>query len=294
MAVLDQGIWYKNKEERELSVIDKFNSPEIVESNKYHLYISLACPFAHRPYLVINYLGLNDAISLSTVAAKRYAEGWLFDHDYPDPLMNASSLVSLYQSASPHYSGRVTVPILWDKQQGKIVGNDSAHMAMDFATNWLSLANNPVQLVPPSRKAEINELNLWLHKQVNTGVYGVGFALNQSAYDKASKSLFQALDKLDNRLAGKQYLFGSQVTLSDLYLIPTLVRFEAVYEVHFKANKKPLNQYKNLYRYLVDLMSISTIRETIDIDYIKLHYYYSHRQINPNGIIPIGPNLPWI
>ncbi|GIC77022.1 glutathione S-transferase C-terminal domain-containing protein [Moritella sp. F3] len=293
MAVLDKGKWYKNKEERDLSVVDNFHLPEVIESDRYHLYISLACPFAHRPYLVINYLGLNDAISISTVAAKRYEDGWLFDNDYPDTLNNASSLVSLYQRATPTYSGRVTVPILWDKKEGNIVGNDSAYMATDFATNWLSLAKNPVQLIPESKKAVINELNLWLHAHVNTGVYGVGFASNQVAYDNANMSLFKALDKLDNRLADKKYLLGSDITLSDLFLFPTLVRFEAVYEVHFKANKKTLKYFKNLYRYMLDLVSISSIRETIDIDYIKLHYYYSHRHINPTGIIPAGPELHW-
>lgn len=235
MAVLDKGIWYKNKEERDLSVVDNFHLPEIIESERYHLYISLACPFAHRPYLVINYLGLNDVISVSTVAAKRYEDGWLFDNDYPDDLNKTSSLVSLYQCSNPTYSGRVTVPVLWDKQQGNIVGNDSAYMATDFATNWLPLAKNPVQLIPESKKTEIDELNQWLHTHVNTGVYGVGFAPNQLAYDNASKSLFKALDQLDNILADKKYLFGSEIFLSDLFLIPTLVRFEVVYEVHFKC-----------------------------------------------------------
>ena len=224
---------------------------------------------------------------------KRYEDGWLFDNDYPDTLNGASSLVSLYQKSNPSYSGRVTVPVLWDKHQGTIVGNDSAYIATDLATNWLSLANNPVQLVPPSRKLEIDELNLWLHTQVNTGVYGVGFAPNQLAYDKASKSLFEALDKLDSRLVDKKHLLGNEITLSDLFLIPTLVRFEAVYEVHFKANKKTLSSFKNLYRYMLDLVSIPNIRETIDIDYYKLHYYFSHRHINPTGIIPNGPDLPW-
>ena len=293
MAVLDKGIWYKNKDERDLSVVDNFHLPEDIEAERYHLYISLACPFAHRPYLVINYLGLNNAISISSVAAKRYEDGWLFDNDYPDVLNKTPNLVALYQRSHPAYSGRVTVPVLWDKKQGKIVGNDSAYMATDFATNWLSLANNPIQLVLESKKVEINKLNQWLHTHVNTGVYGVGFAPDQASYDSASASLFKALDTLDNRLVDRKYLFGSEITLSDLFLIPTLVRFEAVYEVHFKANYKSISKYENLYRYMLDLVSISSIRETIDIDYIKRHYYFSHRHINPTGIIPTGPEIPW-
>lgn len=293
MAVLDNGIWCKNKEERALSTIDSFNLPDVIESGRYHLYISRACPFAHRPYLVMNYLGLNDAISLSTVAAKRYDDGWLFDHDYPDPLNQASNLVSLYQRSNPTYSGRVTVPILWDKQQQKIVCNNSAMLATELATNWLPLANNPVELMPKSKQAEITELNLWLDTYVNTGVYGVGFALDQATYDKASESLFKALDMLDNRLADKKYLFGHDVTLSDLFLIPTLVRFEVVYAVHFKANQKSLSDYNNLYRYMLDFVAIDSIRSTLDIDYIKQHYYYSHQHINPNRIVPAGPFLSW-
>lgn len=293
MAVLDKGIWYKNKEEQDLSVVDSFNLSEEIETGRYHLYISLACPFAHRPYLVISYLGLNNAISISSVAAKRYEDGWLFDNDYPDTLNSVSSLVELYQRSHPTYSGRVTVPVFWDKKQGEIVGNDSASMAIDFATNWLSLANNPVQLNPKSKAEKINKLNKWLHTHVNTGIYRVGFAPDQVSYDSASASLFKALDTLDDRLSKRKYLFGSEITLSDLFLIPTLVRFEAVYEIHFKVNYKSMNKYKNLYRYMLDLLSISSIRETIDMDYIKLHYYYSHRNINPTGIVPAGPQLPW-
>lgn len=293
MAVLDKGIWHPDKEEYELSTVDNFQPPESAKAGRYHLYMSLACPFAHRPYLVINYLGLQDAISVSSVAPERYKEGWLFDNEYPDPINGLKSFVSLHQKANPSYSGKATVPFFWDKQQQTIVCNDSASLAMDFATNWLSLAKNPVKLVPDDIKQDILSLNTWLHNNVNRKVYHLGFAKDQASYDAASESLFDALEQLDLRLGQSPYLHGQQITLSDLFLLPTLVRFEAVYEVHFKANKKPLKDFKNLYQYMLDFMAMPVFRETVDIDYMKRHYYISHRHINPTGIIPSGPTISW-
>jgi len=293
MAVLDKGVWHPNKEEDELSVVDSFNLPEAIETGRYHLYVSLACPFAHRPYLVINYLGLEHAVSVSSVAAKRYSGGWLFDDNNPDEVNSTQTLVALYQKANPTYSGKVTVPILWDKQKNNIVGNDSADMAMEFATNWLPLAKNKVELVPEHLREDISSLNDWLHLNVNRKVYHVGFATDQSSYDAASEVLFDALEQLNVRLGKSLYLHGNEITLSDLFLIPTLVRFEAVYEVHFKANKKQLNSFEHLYRYMLDLVSITRIRETVDLDYMKLHYFFSHKHINPTGIVPAGPEITW-
>ncbi|KGJ95850.1 glutathione S-transferase C-terminal domain-containing protein [Thalassotalea sp. ND16A] len=293
MAVLEKGIWYPDKDVHELLQEDVFHLPKNPEAGRYHLYMSLACPFAHRPYLVINYLGLEDAISVSSVAAKRYADGWLFDDENPDSVNGTQSLVSLYQKANPTYTGRVTVPVLWDKNENIIMGDDSASMAMDLATAWLPLAKNQVELVPDNLKAEITSLNDWLHQHVNRKVYHLGFATEQSAYDAASKVLFDALEKLNIRLGKSRYLHGSEITISDLFLMPTLVRFEAVYEVHFKANKKSLKSFEHLYQYMLDLVSIESIRETIDLDYMKLHYYFSHKQINPTGIVPAGPEISW-
>lgn len=293
MAVLDKGVWYPNKEASELAMEDSFHLPEGIEADKYHLYMSYACPFAHRPYLVINYLGLEHAISVSSVAAKRYADGWLFDDKNPDVINATNTLVELYQQANASYSGRVSVPILWDKHNKKIVGNDSSAMAMELATKWLPLAKNPVQLVPDNIKAEVTELNEWLHLNVNRKVYHVGFATDQATYDAASVVLFESLEQLNTRLGQSRYLHGEQVTLSDLFLLPTLVRFEAVYEVHFKANKKPLKAFEHLYRFMLDLVSIAKVRETIDIEYMKEHYYFSHKHINPYGIVPAGPDITW-
>ncbi|MEH6346707.1 MAG: glutathione S-transferase C-terminal domain-containing protein [Bermanella sp.] len=293
MAVLDNGIWHPDKEEYELSIVDSFQPPEKAKAGRYHLYMSLACPFAHRPYLVINYLGLQDTISVSSVAPERYEDGWLFDAEYPDNVNGATSFVALHQKASPTYSGKATVPVLWDKQENTIVCNDSASLAMDFATNWLPLAKNQVELVPNQIKDDILELNSWLHNNVNRKVYNVGFAKDQASYDAASEVLFNALEQLDSRLGKSQYLHDESITLSDLFLLPTLVRFEAVYEVHFKANKKPIQEFKNLYQYMLDFMAIPVFRETVDIDYMKRHYYISHRHINPTGIVPSGPEISW-
>lgn len=293
MAVLDKGKWYPNKDVHELSSEDSFHLPEIPEVGRYHLYMSLACPFAHRPYLVINYLGLKHAISVSSVAAKRYSDGWLFDEDNPDEINGTQSLVELYQKANPTYSGRVTVPVLWDKYQSTINGDDSSSMAMDLATKWLPLAKNQIELVPKYLKEEISSLNDWMHQNVSRKVYHVGFATEQTTYNAAGKVLFDALEQLNVRLGKSRYLFGKNITLSDLFLLPTLVRFEAIYEIHFKANKKQLRSFEHLYKYMLDLISIQSIRETIDLDYMKLHYYFSHKHINPTGIVPTGPEIFW-
>ncbi len=293
MAVLDKGVWCPDKETHELSSNDNFELPESAEEGRYHLFVSYACPFAHRPYLVINYLGLEDAISVSSLAPRRNDTRWLFNDEYPNPFNTAKDLVEFHQQASPDYSGEVAVPILWDKKDGKIVGNDSPSMAMDFATKWLPLAKKSQELAPSHLKEKINSLNKWLHENVNRKVYHVGFAKDQSSYDAASEVLFKALEELDQTLKSSPFLLGAELTLSDLFLLPTLVRFEAIYEVHFKANKKPLREFEHLYRYMLNLVADPGIRNTIDIEHMKEHYFFSHKHINPNGIIPAGPEISW-
>ena len=293
MAVLDKGVWYPDKEVGDLAGEDSFSLPKEREAGRYHLYVSLACPFAHRPYLVINYLGLQHAISVSSVAAKRGENGWLFDSRFADIVGNTGKLADLYLKAYAAYSGRVSVPVLWDKKHGSIAGNDSSKLAWDIARNWLALAKNPVELLPSSLESDILSMNNWLHKQVNRKVYHVGFATDQQTYDAASMAFFDALEILELRLEHSRYLFADQITLSDFFLLPTLVRMEAVYEIHFKANLKPLRELPNLYRYMLDLTGIGSIRRTIDIEHMKTHYYFSHRHINPTGIIPRGPRINW-
>jgi putative glutathione S-transferase len=293
MAVLEKGIWNEQKEVADLTLEDSFKHNIESTAGRYHLYMSYACPFAHRPLLVINYLGLNDAITFSSVAAKRYSEGWLFDDQNPDPIYEQQNLAALYLRAKADYTGRVTVPILWDKLNNTIASNDSSNLAMELATNWLSMATNKVELVPSYLKDDIERLNSWLHQNVNRKVYHVGFAKSQHEYDSASDTLFNALTKLDETLSKSTYLHGSVITLSDLFLLPTLVRFEAVYEVHFKANKKPLKAFTHLYRYMLDLLNVESIRATIEIEHMKEHYYFSHAHINPHRIIPAGPEITW-
>ncbi|WP_250655127.1 glutathione S-transferase C-terminal domain-containing protein [Alkalimarinus coralli] len=293
MAILDNGIWYPDGDINQISKPDRFEFPNTPEAGRYHLYMSLACPFAHRPYLVINYLGLEHTVSVSTVASKRGSDGWVFDDEHPDTVNGTQGLVDLYLKSNPHYSGRVTVPVLWDKHKNVIVGDDSSFMAMALATKWLPLAKNPVELVPAHLAAEISTLNDWLHQQVNRKVYHVGFASEQDAYNIASDELFTALEQLNDRLGQSSYLHGDEITLSDLFLLPTLVRFEAVYALHFKANKRALCSLVHLYEYMLRLVRLPRIRETIDLGYMKLHYYFSHKQINPTGIVPAGPEIIW-
>ena len=293
MAVLEQGVWHPKKEASELDYEDTFTMPSEVEAHRYHLYMSYACPFAHRPYLVIEYLELNEAITVSSVAAERYDNGWLFDENHKDPLFEAESLIDLYLRAKPNYSGRVSVPVMWDKINKNIISNDSSTLAMVLATKWLPRAKHKIELVPDALKNEIEILNVWLHQNVNRKVYHVGFATKQSEYDQASIQLFDALALLDIRLSESHYLHGDNVTLSDFFLLPTLVRFEAVYAVHFKANKQSIKEYEHLYRYMLTLLSNPRIRKTIDVDYMKRHYYVSHSHINPYRIVPTGPDISW-
>lgn len=293
MAVFEQGVWDPKKQADQLQDEDSFEVTTHVEPARYHLYMSYACPFAHRPYLVIRYLGLEEAISVSSVAATRADDGWRFDDVHVDPINGAHTLGELHLRAKPDYTGRVTVPVLWDKTDHSIVGNDSAAIAMVLATTWLHLAKNKVELVPAQLKGDIEQLNHWLHLNVNRKVYHVGFATSQSDYDQAMVELFSALAQLDQRLSQSMYLHGNNITLSDFFLLPTLVRFEAVYALHFKANKQPLHAFNHLYRYMLKLVSHKSIKKTIDIEHMKQHYYVSHTQINPYAIVPTGPHIPW-
>lgn len=293
MAVLEQGIWYPDKNVEQLPYEDSFNSKLEFEKGRYHLYLSLACPFAHRPFLVIKYLGLEDIISVSSVAAKRDKNGWLFNDVNIDPVNNSKNLIELHLKSKINYSGRVTVPVLWDKKENTIVANNSSLIALDLAKSAVVFAKNKQHLVPEHLYGKITKLNDWIHNNINRKVYHVGFATNQNDYEEASSELFSALDKLDKSLSRMKFLHGDEITLSDFFLLPTLVRFEAIYEVHFKANKKPIAAYKNLYRYLLELVKNKDIRATIDINHMKLHYYFSHKHINPFQIIPTGPHINW-
>lgn len=270
-----------------------FLSELAVEPHRYHLYISQACPFSHRAYLVLSVLGLEDVLEVSSVAARRHDRGWEFDD--VDPLHEKVTLLStLYEHSCPQFTGNQSVPVLWDKHQERIAHNDSADLAWQLATRLLPLAKTPMQLIPEALSDEIDALNSWLHANVNRMVYNMGFATDQKRYSEAFTAFFNALEDLETRLADQPYLFGDQLTLSDLFLLPTLIRFEAVYCLHFKANLRPLQDYPALYNYLYRLTQRADVRRTIDMDHIKLHYYYSHNHINPTRIVPDGPRLAWL
>ena len=294
MAVLENGVWYQDKGADELTHEDTFSTDIQPEPWRYHLYVSAACPFAHRPWLVIQTLGLDKAISISSVAAVRDENGWAFSKDDPDPVSQEAWLRTLYVRTRPDFTGRVSVPVLWDKKEQKIVCTDSAKLAETLATGWTSLALNDIDLIPASRASEIEELNAWLHKYINRRVYQVGFATSQQDYDREVAVLFSALQTLNDRLDTSLYLNGDEMTLSDLFLFPSLVRFETVYAVHFRANARPLSSFPALYRYMLNLLARDAFRQTIHMNHIHQHYYLSHRHINPTGIIPVGPRPEWI
>ncbi|RIY34025.1 glutathione-dependent reductase [Psittacicella melopsittaci] len=293
MGQLNQGQW--SAVDSPLKQADSFKTAPLPQAGRYHLYMSYACPWAHRVFLTLSYLGLLDKVSVSSVDPHVLDDGWPFSEAYPDPLYNLPYLRDVYLKAKADYTGRVDVPCFWDKQEQTIASNDSAFLAVTLAQDWLELASNPVELVPAALKEQILELNQWLNANITSKVYAVGvFAGNQATYDKRVEELFASLAELDQRLSQQKYLFGEEITVSDFFLFPTLIRFEAVYADLFKCNLKPLSSFTNLYRYMLDLYSIPSIKATVDIAYIKEHYYFRFNKVNPSRIVPAGPYLPWL
>lgn len=294
MAVLENGVWDTDKSASELPHVDRLERNFGPETGRYHLYVSRACPFAHRPWLVISVLGLDKAISVSSVSARRYGKGWEFDADNRDIIGDSKLLSDIYLQSKPDYSGAVTVPVLFDRHERKIVSTDSASLSLKLATEWLPLAEKQAELVPALLCQDIDQLNRWLHASINRKVYQVGFAKHQDEYERTARELFSALDEMEKRLTVQPFLFGEAMTISDLFLLPSLVRFEAVYAIHFRANTKSLAQLPNLYAYMLRMLAVPGVLETIDMEHAKLHYYFSHRHINPTGIVPTGPLLTWL
>ncbi|OSN09150.1 glutathione-dependent reductase [Lonsdalea iberica] len=265
------------------------------ESGRYHLYVSLACPWAHRALLIRKLKGLEAHIGVSVVHPLMLEHGWTFATDFPaatgDRLYQHSYLYQLYLHAKPDYSGRVTVPVLWDTQQQTIVSNESADIIRMMNTAFDEVGATPGDYYPLALRAEIDELNEWIYPQVNNGVYKAGFATQQSAYDEAVAQLFEALGRLEQRLSQQRYLTGSRLTEADLRLWTTLVRFDPVYHTHFKCDRWRLTDYENLYGFTRDIYQLPGIADTVNMDHIRHHYYRSHATINPCGIISIGPEL---
>ncbi len=264
------------------------------EANRYHLYVSLACPWAHRTTIYRKLKGLEDMISLSVVHPFMGDKGWTFAEGagvIADPIVNASYLYEVYVAAKPDYTGRVTVPILWDKKTNTIVSNESSEIIRMLNSAFDEAGATDVNFLPKALLAEIDTINEFVYSAVNNGVYKAGFATTEAAYKEAVVTLFDALDTLEARLADQRYLLGDTITEADWRLFTTLVRFDAVYVGHFKCNIRRIVDYPNLWGYLRDLYQVPGIAETVSIEHIKAHYYTSHTNINPTRIIPVGPLL---
>ncbi|MBL9166226.1 MAG: glutathione S-transferase family protein [Verrucomicrobiales bacterium] len=265
-----------------------------LEAGRYHLYISLACPWASRTLIVRNVKGLQQAVGVTVVDPVRDERGWAF-RDGPghsrDPINGFNFLSEAYAASNPNVAGRVTVPVLWDKQSRQIVNNSEDDICRMFNDTFDALGSGQVNLFPQGIEAEQAKLSTFLYESVNIGVYQAGFATTQAAYEKPCRKLFAALDALDERLATRRFLFGAQIVEADWRLFCTLIRFDAVYHGHFKCNVRRIIDYKNLQPYLMDLYQQPGIAETVNFDHIKRHYYITHPDINPTRIVPIGPVL---
>lgn len=259
------------------------------EAGRYHLYVALICPWASRTIIGRSLKGLNDVISMSVVEPELTAEGWRFAT--PDPINGATYMHEIYTKADATISGRATVPVLWDKKQNTIVNNESADILRMLNSGFGDLASDEYDLYPEALRAEIDALNDYIYPRLNNGVYRAGFATTQLAYDEAYADVFAALDTLEARLEGKSFLFGDTLTETDIRAFVTLVRFDAAYHGLFKTNFKRIADYQYLQAYMLRVLAIPGIRETVDIDHIK-RGYYSIKSLNPNGIVPCGPNIP--
>ncbi|MFG1395046.1 glutathione S-transferase family protein [Xanthobacter agilis] len=256
-------------------------------AGRYHLYVSLACPWAHRTLIMRALKGLDAIISVSVVDPFMGAEGWTFPA--PDPVLGKTRLHEVYTAADPTYSGRVTVPVLWDKARGTIVSNESAEIIRMFNAAFGAMTQVSDDYCPAPLRAEIDAINQVVYDEVNNGVYKAGFATTQAAYAEAVGVLFRRLDALEDQLSRHPYLVGDRLTEADIRLFTTLVRFDAVYVGHFKCNIRRIADYPALFNYLKALYQHPKIRPTVDFTHIKRHYYESHKTINPTGIVPVGP-----
>ena len=262
------------------------------EADRYHLYVSLACPWAHRTLIMRTLKGLESAIGLSIVDPVLTDKGWGFSNDsecIPDSVNQAQYLQDIYRKADPHYTGRITVPVLWDKQTQTIVNNESREIIRMLDTEFAAFAKPDVDLYPENLRETIDQTMDAIYMPINNGVYRSGFATTQEAYEEAVTELFQNLDRWEAVLGQQRYLCGDRLTEADICMFTTLLRFDSVYHGHFKCNLKRIVEYSNLWNYLKDLYQHPGVKETCSLDHIKRHYYMSQTQINPNRIVPKGP-----
>lgn len=267
------------------------------EPGRYHLYVSLACPWAHRAIIVRRLLGLESVISMSVVDPIRDERGWAFrdgDGYSRDPVNDFQFLSEAYLITDPGYTGRYTVPCIWDRASGRLVTNNYPDITIDFETQFRAYHRpGAPDLYPEALRAEIDAVNALVYEDVNNGVYKAGFAVTQAAYQAAVEPLFARLDWLEARLARQRYLVGDQLTEADIRLFTTLARFDAVYVGHFKCNLRRLVDYPQLWGYARDLYQRPGFGETVNFDHIKRHYYMTHDRINPSRIVPLGPFIDW-
>lgn len=262
------------------------------ESNRYHLYVSLACPWAHRTLIYRSLKNLEKHISVSIVNPYMLENGWTFE-SYPgstkDDLFDFKYLYEVYLKADSNYSGRVTVPVLWDKSNNTIVSNESAEIIRMFNTEFNELTNNTKDFYPLDKRNEIDNINKYIYTAINNGVYKTGIATDQKIYEEEIKKLFEGLDYVESLLDKNKFLLGNEILECDLRLIPTLLRFDPVYVGHFKCNLKRIRDYPKMREYLKNFKKIDGMMELTNMDHIKTHYYGSHKEINPSGIIALGP-----
>ncbi|EOV1172735.1 glutathione S-transferase family protein [Vibrio fluvialis] len=294
-----QDVWYDTKSSsgrfvREDAgfrgwIENKADAQFAPESGRYHLYVSLACPWAHRTLIFRSLKQLQEHIDVTIVCPDMMSEGWKFG--IPEPLFGHTKMHQIYTQAKSDYTGRVTVPVLWDKKTQTIVSNESSEIIRMFNSAFNGLTGNDDDYYPQHLRPLIDEWNTFIYPNINNGVYRCGFATTQEAYEEAYDSLFDALDKVEAHLAIHRYLAGSVITEADWRLFTTLIRFDAVYVGHFKCNKKRIADYPNLNDYMKELYQVTGVKETTDFYHIKRHYYFSHTTINPTQVVPVGPEL---
>ncbi len=265
-----------------------------LQDGRYHLYVCRACPWAHRAIIGRRLMGLEAAISISFVNPIRDDRGWAFTGaGYEDPVNGFRFLAEAYERTDPGFDDRVTVPVLWDRRRRLIVNNESADILRMLSTVFAPLGEHPVELYPPALASEQDALAQRIYDQLNNGVYRAGFAHRQEAYERAVEGVFAMLDELDARLSGTRFLFGGAPLETDWRLFTTLVRFDAVYQIHFKCSLRKLAEYPHLWPYLRDLYQWPGIADTVDFDEIRRHYYGTHRMLNPGGLVALMPALDW-
>ena len=293
----DEGRWARQESAFRQFVTADGSSGFPAEPGRYHLYVSLACPWAHRAIIARRLKRLDRVISMSLVDPVRDERGWAFDEgpgEHPDPVNSFGFLYEAYEATDPTFGGRVTVPVLWDKESDRAVNNESAEIIRMLNSEFDEWGDRSVDLYPAELRDEIDEINAYVYARVNDGVYRAGFATRQAAYEDAFDALFAALDRIDERLSRQRYLVGDRFTEADWRLFTTLLRFDAVYYSHFKCNRRRIVDYPSLWPYARDLYQVPGVAETVDMDHIKRHYYCTHGSINPTRIVPKGPEIDFL